>query len=414
MILAGFAKRAITPAGSALLSGFDLRKAPSEGVLDDLYVCAMAIVPEDGKPFIFLAFDLLGIPRELALRLYDATAAQCRTVPERVWASATHTHAAPAHVFNRAPETDAPYIESLLSASAAAAKDALSCASPVQALSGFAEKSGIASRRDVPREESRYDMPVFSLLLRGRKDVYLSRFACHCTVLDEKNLLVSADLAGAARQALGSDCALLNGACADLSTRYARVSSTPEEMHRLGSKLAEAIRSTPYVPASGFAERISAKRATVSLPQRALPDPEEILRLKNAFAAKLESCSDASARREITSILAVLSRPARPVDELRQIDISAVCMDSFILIGLPFEVNSDRGAAWETELSVLAGRPVYLVCYTGGYDGYLPSGKPLSEDSCYQDVASRYPPEAVGILENAMKELIQNLPQRSN
>ena len=65
-------------------------------------------------------------------------------------------------------------------------------------------------------------------------------------------------------------------------------------------------------------------------------------------------------------------------------------LEPAVLFSLPFEVDSADGAFLEETLGGLAGKPVYAVCYTGGYDGYLPSGAPLSEESSYEDIASRY------------------------
>lgn len=54
----------------------------------------------------------------------------------------------------------------------------------------------------------------------------------------------------------------------------------------------------------------------------------------------------------------------------------------------------------------LASKPVYAVCYTGGYDGYLPSGAPLSEESSYEDIASRYGAEARELILECAKQCV--------
>jgi hypothetical protein len=103
-------------------------------------------------------------------------------------------------------------------------------------------------------------------------------------------------------------------------------------------------------------------------------------------------CADPAEKRELESKLAVLERPPAEPEPDREVELTVADFGSIILIGLPFEASSGDGAAIERELSAAAGRPVYAVCYTGGYDGYLPSGEPLSAASSYQDVASRYEP----------------------
>ena len=77
-------------------------------------------------------------------------------------------------------------------------------------------------------------------------------------------------------------------------------------------------------------------------------------------------------------------------------------------ISLPFEVDNKDGNELQYLLSDVAGKPVYLVCYTGGYDGYLPSGKPLSIDSSYEDIASRYLPQSRGQVWESAKKCVLN------
>ena len=76
------------------------------------------------------------------------------------------------------------------------------------------------------------------------------------------------------------------------------------------------------------------------------------------------------------------------------IRIGAVNFGKYIFLGVPFEVDYADGLQLEQSLSQIAGQDVHLVCYTFGYDGYLPSGAPLSAESSYEDIASRYLPES--------------------
>ena len=90
-------------------------------------------------------------------------------------------------------------------------------------------------------------------------------------------------------------------------------------------------------------------------------------------------------------------------------DISAVDFGSLILLVLPFEVSSADGRMMEAKLSAAAEKPVFVACYTGGYDGYLPSGAPLCAESNYQDFASRYPPQIRQTLFQCVKSCIDAL-----
>ena len=74
---AGVAQAIITPSESIWLAGYGDRTRPSEGVLRDIYVKALALDAEAGKPVVIVTSDLVGIPREIS----DPVAAG-RTVPD--------------------------------------------------------------------------------------------------------------------------------------------------------------------------------------------------------------------------------------------------------------------------------------------------------------------------------------------
>ncbi|HME58691.1 MAG TPA: neutral/alkaline non-lysosomal ceramidase N-terminal domain-containing protein, partial [Terracidiphilus sp.] len=92
---AGVAQVAITPAEPIWMAGYGDRTHPSEGVLRDIYVRALALEAEAGKPSVIVTADLLGFPREVS----DAVAARCEKefgLPrDRLVLNASHTHSAP-------------------------------------------------------------------------------------------------------------------------------------------------------------------------------------------------------------------------------------------------------------------------------------------------------------------------------
>ena len=377
------------------MAGFDRRQGGSIGVLDELYVSALALVSDAGEPFIMCCFDLLGTDRALCRQVRAAVNSRLTAADERIWVGATHTHSAPSGIFSGRANYCAAYTTRLAEQAACAAKRALASAEEASAYLALTEAEDIASLRDRPRESSGYRMPLLTLgFERPGRSILLCRFACHPTVLDERNRLYSRDLPGAIERALprDTDCVFLNGACADLSTRYTRRSSDPAELERLGALAARAAEGAQRVPDAGFGRTIFAARSVLSAPRRGgLPECER-LALHGEVLKMARECADLAEKRELESKLAVLERPPAEPEPDREVELTVADFGSIILIGLPFEVSSGDGAAIERELSAAAGRPVYAVCYTGGYDGYLPSGEPLSAASSYQDVASRYEP----------------------
>ena len=73
---AGVAQAVITPKEPIWMAGYGDRVHPSNGVLRDLYVKALALDSGDGKPSVIVTADLLGFPKEIS----DAVAARCEKI----------------------------------------------------------------------------------------------------------------------------------------------------------------------------------------------------------------------------------------------------------------------------------------------------------------------------------------------
>ena len=383
---AGFARRNITPDRSMAMAGFDRRKGTSTGTLDPLDVCVLALEDQQGTPFLMCAFDLLGTDSRLCIRIREAVASRLNISPERIWVSATHTHSAPTGHFSGNQSYDEDYVNLLATQAAEAAAEAMAAATPVSIAGALTQATGIASLRNRGREGSEFPMPLPLIFLEnGGKPLSLARISCHPTVLDERNLLYSRDLPGQLRDGLASsrNCLVLNGPCADLSTRFTRSASTPDAV------LSAQPRSLP-----DFGTDIRTAEKVIYLSRSASLSGELRENILTALRQKAAACTDPQALREYDSRIAVLERSAVGAEKNRMIRIGAVNFGNYILLGVPFEVDYADGLCLEQTLSQIAGQDVYLVCYTFGYDGYLPSGAPLSADSSYEDIASRYLPES--------------------
>ena len=382
----GFAKRIITPSFFTRMAGFDRREGPATGTLDELYVTVLALIPDKGEAFVLCAYDLLGVELGLARRIYAEVGEALHIPSENVWACATHTHSAPSAVFAYSSAYSPEYVEFLCTSTVQAAREAVNAAQETSVRMGSAEVDGIASLRDMPREVSAYNMPLRVITFGGHR---LVRFACHPTILNEKNLLYSRDLPGAA----GLENAIfVNGACGDLSTRYTRQGSGVPELMRMGALLRNAVEQTEPVNCGDFDRKITATRESFWVPQGLSFDESQRAGLIEILTERMKACTDREAQREYDARLAVLERPKQPQSEYRELEVCCADLGGALLAGLPFEVNCADGAEIEAELSTLTGRPTLLLCYTGGYDGYLPSGRPVDADSSYQDFASKLPP----------------------
>jgi hypothetical protein len=196
---AGVAQAVITPSESIWLSGYGDRTRPSEGVLRDIYVKALALDAEGGKPVVIVTSDLLGFTREIA----DPVAARCEKefhLPrERLELNASHTHSAPVVSRSASPRelTDKQwqavdrYSTFLINQTVKAIGEALGNMAPAtvkfgQSFAGFA----VNRRRAYPNGRSRTtqvdpDVPVITVTgSDGKLRAILVGYACHATVLN--------------------------------------------------------------------------------------------------------------------------------------------------------------------------------------------------------------------------------------
>lgn len=371
------------------MAGFDRRLYPSAGTRDPLYVTVLAV--HDGQvPFLFCSFDLLGVDNVLCARIRKEAGERFGIPEDRVLSAATHTHSAPSVHFSGRDVYDEAYASLVVSETMAAAAEALSTLKDCTLSVTETSVTGVASRRNRGREGAQFPMPLIVFRFdRGEDVLTLCRFACHSTVFDEKNLLFSADLPGAARAITGEKSIYFNGACADLSTRFTRTDSSPEELARLGTILARGVLDAPtgrYVDSLNI--RTSAETILLSRPGGLEGEAKE--KLLTALREKAAACTDKQAWREYDSRIAVLERQNVQPEPEKPVYIAAADLGPCVLVTLPFETGSEDCEDLESSLSREAGKPVYLFCYAGGYDGYLPSGAPLTPDSSYEDIASRY------------------------
>ncbi|MBO4929516.1 MAG: hypothetical protein J6D61_03660 [Clostridia bacterium] len=385
MLKTGFAKRPITPQKSMTLAGFDRRSQPAQGMLDELYVTVLALQNGEEAPFLLCSFDLLGTDRTLCEKVRQALPLP----PERVWVCATHTHGAPRGAFSGGISQDHAYIDSLVANCKAAAFAAMDDLLSAQALWGEATAEGVASLRDVPRTQAAYAMPLLSLRLKRENDtLHWLQFQCHPTVLDESNLCYSRDLPGGIA---GENTIFTNGACADLSTRFTRMESSAKERERLGLLIKSAWNEMEYQEDIGFGERIRPIARELVLPYGNGVRGDQRLGLLEELRQKTADCTDKAALRELDACIAVLERGDRVLPQTRTVTVAACDLGSRLLLALPFEVAQADGAQLEREAAALCEKPAYLICYCGGYDGYLPHAQTGVN---YQDLATGYLPEA--------------------
>ncbi len=231
---AGVAKAVITPTESIWMAGYGDRNHPSDGVLRDLYVKALALEAEPGKPSVIVTADLLGFPHEISDAVADKCEKRFGLKRDRLVLNASHTHSAPVVHRNAFPifnldekqwQVVDRYSTFLVEKTVGVIGAAIQDLGPatLEFGQGFA---GIAvnRRRAYPDSRDRpgpvdHDVPVMTIHKPdGSLRAVLVGYACHGTVLNIYQ--ISGDWPGFAQEAIekahpGALALFVQGAGAD-------------------------------------------------------------------------------------------------------------------------------------------------------------------------------------------------------
>ncbi|MFN2284924.1 MAG: neutral/alkaline non-lysosomal ceramidase N-terminal domain-containing protein, partial [Anaerolineae bacterium] len=234
-ILAGVARRIISPPKGIFLIGYGDRSKGNTGVHDDL--TATALVLDDGaRRIAIVALDILTINE------FIVDKARARLTPTEVLLCCSHTHSGPiAYADEKSPRKNQDYINLLLDRIVEAVRQAQEHLLPARLEYSHGEAEvGINRREKMPdghmeigrnaegaRDKSVQVVSVLTDAGRRKDDTAGTRlativnYACHGTVLGPDNLMVSADWIGVMRdkveEKLGGLTLFLQGAAANIN-----------------------------------------------------------------------------------------------------------------------------------------------------------------------------------------------------
>ncbi|GII66146.1 hypothetical protein Skr01_62310 [Sphaerisporangium krabiense] len=367
------------------LGGYAARTGVSTGVLDELEVAAVT-VETGGTRLVWVVADLPFVNVDLADRVRRAVRDAIPGVrPEDVWVSATHTHSGPDSSCPAEPSrTPDRWLEDVPAAAVAAARAAVATERESLLsvrrgrLAGVGgQRSGARPRRTVPIDVLSFEAPD------GGTRGLIVVAPVHPTVLGADNLLVSADLTGAARRALAAHPALARdgarpwavvatGAAGDVSTRPHRHAQTPRECDRLGALVADRVVRALREPARAvvpIGAPAEARLEHVPVPPRPRDAPALAGRLEEELR-RVERRGDPVATRTAWTALqaARLAADGPPPPERPSCAVSVIRLGTVALVALGGEPYLDLAARLEESV----GGTTVLVGYTNGYLGYLP------------------------------------------
>ena len=368
----------ITPQTPCFLAGYAGRDHAHESVHDPISLRAFYVRGSNGDVVVISA-DILWFSDAMIARFLPVLERELGVLAQNVFVAGTHTHSAP-NVYNDANKAWAQMVEAQVLAACALAKSRL------QAVTLFATTGdshiGVNRREQVPdgkiilgeNPNGPVDREVILIEARtesGEAIGRLGNFACHGTMLSQRNYQLSGDWPGLAASKLeangGSPFVFLNGGCANIAPLDDR-QETFERVEALSSEFAD-----------------------------------DVTKMASGLGALDVDDTIAGAELEI-----LLPRKLRDVEEgmgkVRKVVIQGVRIGPLKIIGFPGEVFA------QTAMAVKANNPLTMVCsyMAGSRAGYVPVAEAY-ETGGYEVRVSPYSEDAEAILRQGFLDLLEKL-----
>jgi hypothetical protein len=264
-------------------------------------------------------------------------------------------------------------------------------------------------------------------------------FACHATVLNSANLMLTGEFIGAASRLVqeqsGAPCIYLNGACGDVNPAWIKQDFASVErvgrivggealrvigeLQTLGcGQRAHNIRWDEFpelaVPGRIAEPRLAFVRRELDLEQRPFREDAEYAELiGEAEAAVDANAADSAARR---SAMAQLSRYSserwaatwarRTGETVYRTEIQALRLgEGFVLLALPGEFFADTGRKLRERSGI---EDLLVVGYANDYIGYVVPADEY-EKGGYEAGVTFFPPETEGMIVGASLDLLREV-----
>jgi neutral ceramidase len=411
---AGFGAVDITPPPGLMMSGFAARYQPAAGIHDPLRVRAIAL--EDGQsaqPVLLLVFDLVGLPNALADALRKNLAGKFGIETGRIILAATHTHHGPILEGAKAGSAEQAYLDGLTGKAIEAAGQALASLEPalLQIGQGQANEAGRnRSRINGPTDPATGVLTVQSVAT-GELLGCVINYTCHPTVLGPTNLLYTADYPFYTVKAVSEATGLppekilfTNGACGDINAGHSPKLSinspgagnrTYEAAAQLGGNVGKAAIEALNSPTIQLTPALETATLDVEIEWQSerWPSRENLEIYRRERQAELELAltqNDIAAANNLEQLKGwaegLLEKPLDASWSLPEFRIDVIQLGELNLVTVPGELFVEYGLALKERM----GNPTWILGYTNGSLGYIPTPDAYERQDYEADLAYRY------------------------
>lgn len=397
---AGVAKVKVTPRTNMWMAGYASRKEPASGMASDLFAKALALEDANGKRFVMITMDLIGVPRGLRLSMIEKIKTAHGLGAESWTINASHTHCGPEFRVKSTALTDEPTVRAaeaeqfttdLEAKLLQLVADALKTLEPATLKHGFA-RCGFAMNRRTPDGRGGYsnhpypqgpvDHQVPVLQVKNAKDKELAilfGYNCHATTLSFQQYC--ADYPGFAQEALESAhpgvVAMFVNGCSGDQNPYPRGTLELAQTH--GKSLATAVEAA-----------LTTNLETVSGELRAAHEEITLKYSRTPTAAELEQTQSTAKGIDATHagrLLGLLrERGSLPKDYPYPVQVVRLG-DQVTLVTLGGEVVVDYSLRLKKEIK---DPFVWVAGYSNDVMTYIPSLRVLKEGGYEAGGAMKY------------------------
>lgn len=390
----GMATAKITPDKPVFMSGYASRDHPSEGVVADLYVKALALTDETGARSVLVTSDLIGFRADVAKPICERITAETGLERSRILLNSSHTHTGPStsaksvtsekmsqadadRVFEYTQWFSDRVVEVVVKALAAEPRPAeLSC--------GVGVAPFVMNRREVtdtgvilgtnPRGPADRSVPVLKIASPGGEKLLAVVFqaAAHNTTLGGNFYEICGDYAGFSQEYVedknpGVQAMFMLG-CAGDANPYPRGTLEMARVHgaALGAEVCRVLDEAKLVPVRG---PLRTEFTQVELPLEPILGKEEI----REFGMK-----SGGWRSYVASKMLELHEKGEPAPAHYTAPMALWQFgDDLTLVGLSGEVVVDY--VFMVEKALGRQNRLWISAYCNDVFGYLPSARVLRE-----------------------------------
>ena len=398
----GAARKEITPPLPANLSGYIRRFGKATQVHDPL-LAHLLLIDNGINNILLISLDILFLSCELSSRLRQAISDELNMATKNILIAAIHTHSSPGiHTFRDESIRDKTWEEEVFQTLVKGAAEA------GQQMEEASIGIGLGSSY-IGRNRRKAGGPLdsnFPLICffdeQGHPLAVIANYGCHPVVLDEKNLLITADYVHYFRkslsQQLSSDILTLffTGASGDIDPRERGSFSIAE---RLGLELADEALKIISKMETRTDIAIEVKETSFKIPYGWFPDIQEAKKVYESTHQKYEEAMRSGSResRKIQKAFLLWAEELREkalkneLPKYLECPLQCLKLGEAVLLAFPFELFSSVSLSLREKSAV---EHLFMVGYANGYSGYLPDGRSIREGGYEIEEAFKY----VGIL----------------